>query len=428
MNIRYYQQTPIMKRILDHTENSVYVLGTKPYEASTQFRRYADIMNAMGDGSDIYRSLIDFAGVNFFLDLEYGNKIYPGEIFHRQIESFEKMEGLRKSLKDYLDKNEVPYLELMTGQGYNYSSKIKRDSASYKALAEIGSKLKVLPWSAAKKLVEKEQKHGNIPLLQDSLVFGALGRITEQIYNEMKKKYKDLPLETSDVYENNEMAIFDTTQYGYLLYKRSNRIAFSLHQKSIKKPELNYNGPPISTITPGGLTIENRIAIRSDERDNYKKAAELANETKTNIPETDISALLTNYLLSETYKEHLNMINEMPTKKLDEQEALLVQKRYPEISPEEMFWEVPKQPDWNIINSARISSHARKTIDNPNDLLLKPWDIKHLIHELRSQDVPTQEIISLITFKYSEPQHNWGPDLNKNNPELRAEYWVRTLT
>ena len=425
-NIRYYQHVPIMRRILEHIEHSVYVVGNLPSEPASQFRRYSDIMNAMGDGSDISRSHLDFAGVNLFIDVEYGNRLLPGEIFHQPLVAFEKLEGLRKSIRDFLEKKHIPYLELMTGQGYNYVSRIRRESASYASLAELGQRLKVLPWSAAKQLIQKEKKHGNIPLLADSLVFGALGRISEFMYSQVERAYGDLPIEPADIHEHDEIAILDTTQYGYLITNRSNRIAFSLHQKSLKKPEMRYYGPPISTITPQGLSLEQRVDIRSDTSDNYAKAAQLAGEARTTIPEADVSFLVTSYLMSQTYEQHRHEADERLETTIGEEEIATLNALYPEMDPTGVFWGVPPQPDWRTINAAPISHHARRVIDFPNDLLLKPRDIKHLASELRDHGIARSEIVSLIAFKYSE-NHGWNADLTRNDAMLRADYWLRTL-
>jgi hypothetical protein len=426
-NVRYYQQVPIMKRILDHVENSVYVLGNPPNEPASHFRKYSDIMNAMGEGSDLYRSQLDFSGVNFFMDVEYGNSTFPGEIFHNPIDAFGKIEGLRMAIREFLDRKGIPFLELMTGQGYNYVTKVRRDSASYSALIEVGRKLKVLPWSAAEKLLQKEEQHGNVPLLRDALAFGALGRVAEYMYDEVKSKYNELPLEPTDIHEHDEIAILDMTQYGYMIYNRAQRIAFSLHQKSSKRPDLGYGGPPISTITPSGLTLEQRIQVRSDERNNYEKAANLAREARTAIPEADISYLLASYLMSQKYEAHKNTALSMPEKQLREDEEKHVKSLYPEMKTEGTFWEVPSQPDWKKINSAHISYHARNIINFPNDLMLIPGNIKHLIDELTEHSIPRQDILSLMAFKYSEAKHGWNADLASNDPMLRADYWIRTM-
>lgn len=425
-SIEYYKQTPVMKRILEYTDQAVYLLGATPQHSSSQIRRYPDIMQAMGEGSDIYRSLIDFSGINFYVDMEYANNEFPGEIFHNPVIAFGKLESARNATKEFLENQGIKHVELMTGQGYNFVSRIKRTSSSYDALVKIGKELNVLPWSAVTKLIDKEKRYGNVPLVTDSLAFGALGRITEYMFHEIKKAPLDLKLQTSDLFDNKEIAILDTSQYGYLIHKRSHRIAFSLHQKSKMKPQLQYRGPAIVTITPKGLDLDSRISIRSDERENYKAAVNLAKDTDTKIPYVDISNLITSYLLSDIFKTHKKESKDLPKHKLSDDERGMLSYLYPSLSKENLFWECPKDPDWNLINSLPISHHARKTINEPNELMLKPWDIRHLVLELKHHDVTDNQIISLIAQKYSE-NHGWSSDLMKNDPAVRAEYWVRTL-
>lgn len=131
--------------------------------------------------------------------------------------------------------------------------------------------------------------------------------------------------------------------------------------------------------------------------------------------------------MSDHYKKHSSDNEMLEPKILNDEEQDIIGRLYPDIEVVGTFWNTPQNPDWNMINSAPISHHARRVIDHPNDLLLKPWDIRHLILELDSHDVPKEQIISLISYKYGEKHHNWNVDLNRNNPEQRAEYWVRTF-
>ncbi len=426
-SIMYYKQTPILKRILEYIDNSVYIKGLNPKIENASARRYSDIMHAVTEGSDIYRSLIDLSNINLYIDIEYGNKNYPGEIFHNPKQTFEKLEPLRLKVKEFLDKNGLNYVELMTGQGYNFITGIKRDSPSYKALVKIGKDLKVLPWSAAERLIVKERKYGNIPLLKDGFAFGALGKISDHIYSELKNKDIGLKLKTTDLFDDNEIAIFDTSQYGYLLYRRYHRVAFSLHQKSKMKPELKYFGPAIATIPTKGLSLNNRLDIRSDDSNNYAKVVELAKESNAHIPKTDVSLLITNYLFSQSFTKHKNQAQQFDQINLNDQQIKLLQDAYYGEDYNNIFWTLPKYPDWNKINKSIKSSVFRKIIDYPNDLMLNPNNLNIIINELQNIGLPETQMISLIAQKYSETQHNWNTDLTKNDPLLRAEYWVSTL-
>ncbi|MFP4118192.1 MAG: hypothetical protein ACLFTR_04695, partial [Candidatus Woesearchaeota archaeon] len=203
MNSQYYHQTPIMKRILEFLGDAVYVKGSDPNpDSGKRYRRYNDIIHAMGDGMDIHRSNIDFSSLVLVLDVEYGNKQYPGEIFHNPFKTFNKLEPLRENIRTKLDENKIKYLETMTGQGYNFTLSVDRDSPTYKSLLELGKATRVLPWTAAKSLLEKQDKYDNLPLLRDHMASTAFGRLNDYMFDMLRdKENQELDLKTSDLFD-----------------------------------------------------------------------------------------------------------------------------------------------------------------------------------------------------------------------------------
>ena len=426
----YYQQTPIMRRILEYMGDAVYVKGSDlDPGAGKKFRRYDDILHAMGGGSDVFRSNLDFTSLVLVLDLEYANKSHPGEIFHNSLETFNKLEPVRDSIKNVFRDSRTNYIEVMTGQGYNYALHVDRESPTYKSLLKLGRKTRVLPWTAAKKLVEKQERYSNAPLLKDHIASTTFGRLNDYIFDTIRDQ-SEILMRTSDVFDNDEIAIFDTTQHGYLLNRRAFRIAFSLHQKTRIYDKYNYQGPPIVTIPVSGLPLEDRIRIRQDERDNYKKAVGLARESKMEIPQSDLTGLITDYLMSETFERHKKHSIGLGVQEIDSKEKEEVFKKVnyelPEFKPEDIFWDIPDVANWDLIKSKNLDREFWNIVGNPNDKLLIPGALRYVIRELKSNDVDVKEIVTVISQKYKE-NHNWSDDLWKNDPNLRAEYWVRTL-
>ncbi|MFP4118283.1 MAG: hypothetical protein ACLFTR_05170, partial [Candidatus Woesearchaeota archaeon] len=235
---------------------------------------------------------------------------------------------------------------------------------------------------------------------------------------------------TSDLFDEDEIAILDTTMHGYLLNRRAFRIAYSLHQKSMMHNKYDYQGPPIVTLPSTGIPLEDRIKIRQDERDNYRRAVELAKETNVEFPDSDLGGIITSYLLSPTFERHRRFAEDLGTSRIDSFEKEDVYKRakdeIPEIEPYDIFWGVPDEPDWERMASKGLDDQVWDMLHTPNDRLLNPGSLRYVMNEMKEKDMTDREIIATIAKKYRE-DHAWPDDLWKNDPLLRAEYWVRTL-
>lgn len=407
-NAAYYKQTPVMRRILEYTDGAVTVSGTNPNKKDDKFfRRYDDILEAMGDGCDLYRSMLDFKGPLLALDIEYGNCVHHGEIFHKPLETFQKLESTRLAARNILNEHGVEHIELMTGQGYNYVMRIPRTSPTYKSLLTIGGKLHVLNRSTMDMLEEKERQYGNVPLVTDSLVFAAFGRVTDYLAQEIRAR-SELLLRTTDLFDKEEIAIFDTTAYGYLFNRRSIRTAFSLHQKTKMKEIYQYDGPAIVAIPVAGVPLEERLKIRQDEREHYRKAAEFADEVRCEIPAANLGSLLVSYLTSPVYDRHLDFSRQLQCEDPNR-------------------WNLPEWPELEAkMRSSRLDQDTLDILAMPNPRLLQPWWLRHVIRSLREHGFRFAEVVGMITTKYNA-QFNWDEDLTKSNSALRAEYWTRTL-
>ena len=425
----YYYQTPIMKRTLEYLGEAVYVKGSDPNpDTGKRYRRFNDIIHAMGDGVDLHRSNIDFNSLVLVLDIEYGNKNHPGEIFHKPLETFAKMEPTRENISSLLEENGIESLETMTGQGYNYAMSVPRDSQTYSALLKLGKALRVMPWTAAKRLLEKQDQYENLPLLRDHVASTAFGRLNDHIFDRIKND-SELEMKTSDIFDEPEISIFDTTQHGYLLNRRAFRIAYSLHQKFMMHPKYNYQGPAIVTLPSEGIPLEERVKIRQDERDNYGGAVELARGTNTELPSANLTSLITDYLLSETFERHKALSQGLGRGDIDSYEKENVFRRVeedlPGITPEDIFWDI-SDTDWGYLGSKGLDREVWEMFNNPNDRLLVPGALRFIIKDMKDKGIQEREIISAIANKY-DSEHGWPDDLWKNDSLLRAEYWLRTL-
>ena len=429
INISYYRQNPIMRRLLEYLDGALFQIGVSPYpNAYRHHRRIGHITEGVEEGLDIHRSILDEKKLLFVVDIEYGNRDFPGHAFHMPYEVFEKLEPSRLAIKDIMDEHSIPYVELMTGQGYNFVSSVNRKSPSYKALLSLGVKLRAVPWTAFGEMSRKEKRFGNHPIIADSIAYAALGRIQQYMVDYIRGKTGTLPLRSSDIFDGNEIVIFDTSQFGHHIVRRSKRCAFSLYQKAPTDPKYNYHGPPLVTIPSKGLAIAQRIETRSDERDNYKLAVNLSRDTSVEIPEADLASLMTSYFVSPAYQRDIEHAQQLGTRFPDTDVTMYVEKLRevcPGADDATLFWDIP-YPNWDAVNAAQLSETSRFTLSHPNDQMLKPKSLRCFIQDMKVNGFDDRHVMSVIAEIYRQ-NHGWNSDITKNDPMLMADYWVRTL-
>ncbi|NLX04327.1 MAG: hypothetical protein GXY33_04180 [Phycisphaerae bacterium] len=431
MNREYYQHPAIADRIREYAHDAVFISTGEPslgYEH--RCRGPGRVAEALASGDGIYRSILDYSRVIFAIDLEYGNRTFPGEIFHEPLTTFQKIEPTRLAIRDVLSRYGVAYLELMTGQGYHFVAAIERSSSSYQALLRAAGRLAVLPATAAARLIGTVENGDSAPVVRDASVFLMLGHLADYIFDRIRLR-TELLLRTSDVYDRDQIIIFDSTLYGYLITQRSTRCVFSLHRKPLIFPIYEYRGPPLVAIPTAGLDLRQCLEIRADDRGHYQLAAELAARTTTAIPSADFTRLLGGYLTSGAYRRHRRLAEQLQDATVENAERAaaldLIRRDDPEITDPERFWGPLAAPDWASLYRDGLSEQSAAALGRPNDLLLKPTHLRHLIRELTDHGCSAPQIIAVIAEKYRS-DYNWQDDLSNNDPYLRAEYWLRTLS
>ena len=429
MTLEYYRQQPVRRRIADYIGNALTLTSGDPTDGIEKpYRSIDDIDIAAQHGSDLYRSILDRKHSLFAIDLEYANAEFPGEIFHHPKETFPKLEPLRTAVKNALDEFKIAYLEHMTAQGYHLITSITKKSISYQTLLNIGTKLNLLPSATALRLIKESPKQTN-SIIRDSIVFAALGLLADYIRHHIKQNTYP-PTEPTDIFDQNEIAIFDTTAYGYLITRRTTRCAFSLHSKPTRYPIYDYHGVPLVTLPTKGLTFDKLLEIRSDSTNDYQQAVKLAERSDTHIPSADLTILIDAYANSSLYRSHRKLADELASETFSDNQQTdtlkAIREHCPKLSQKTVFWESLPKPNWDNIRAAALSVDTWRILLQPNPLMLQPANLRLMIRELQNKKFTCPQIIALIVEKY-EQNYGWPADLAKNDPTLRAAYWVRTF-
>ena len=425
----YYRQKPIRDCLHEYLSGALSFVTDDPGTATEKYHPISALDRVLESGSDIYRSILDRQSALFVIDLDYANLHAPGEIFNNPQKVFQELDVSRFALRELLGQYGIEFLEIMTGRGYHYVTQIPRASTSYENLYAAAAGMKVLPLATAVRLLE-EAPPLDTSVIIEQMVFNMLGRLADLLVDKLAGR-TGLLLRTTDIYDEPEIVIYDSTMYGYLVTRRTTRCCYSLIQKPTTTPKYNYNGPPLVAIPTAGLPLEVRLRIRSDSSADYHRAVSLAREQPPRIPWADFTPLLEAYLVSATCARHQNLVREIGEAPVDThyRDELLaeLERLQPHPFNYEWFWGPLAPPDETELKSVDFSPQMVEILERPNDLLLKPDKIRQAIRELREHNFSFPQIIAVMAAKY-RGNFAWEPDLWRNDPELRAEYWVRTLS
>jgi hypothetical protein len=190
----------------------------------------------LDNGLDIFRSIWDKRNSVCVLDIEYFNIDYPGEVYFNPERTFNKLEPLYKTIKKIYNEYDIPYLCIMTGQGYHFSSAISNFSKSLKLLEEIGN---VCPTLAGKYANPHGKMKRKVSYLHGKS-FDGTGRLMEYLTHKIIKEtneISEIPVVFSDIPVGQKKEIgreaisIDLTAFADPLYMRDVRCPFSTHQK-----------------------------------------------------------------------------------------------------------------------------------------------------------------------------------------------------
>lgn len=359
-------------------------------------------------GLDIFRSVWDRKCTLSVLDIEYVNMDFGGDIYLNQKINFHKMETLYHLILDIYKSYGMKPLTIMTGQGYHFVVKVKRNSETDSLLQEIG---KINPSVEGKYSTSTTHRHRRVSPLHGK-AFDGMGRVMEILTHKIISegaKVVEIPITTTDTAvgksKNNmrEAISLDLSMYGDPIYMRDIRCPFSTHQKHKmmrwKVGDYIADNVPIQISLP---RFDKSTDELFDMRRNFKISADYAGTVNCKIPDATESFknLIKEYKESELYKFH---------KYFD--------------SVQQDNWQ-----DWakgyDKYDANQLPPCIGNALKNPNPHLLKPTNIEALTRVLLSNGWHPQHIAGLIRSKY-ERNYNWSEDWTRYDATTRALFYVR---
>ena len=377
-----------------------------PFQASTRPRPMSQLSACLGEGMSIARSLWDRDHFLVDLDIEYVNFDFAAEPYLNQARTFELQEPVVRVIRKLLNESQIRPLHLYSGRGHHFLWKISQDSPAFASLVEIGSKI-----------VDREypRRFEGEPVPEElTAAFAGLGLVMEHLAHKIKQvaaAVSEVPVELTAIEVGpgecgREMISIDISEYGDPLQTRSVRVPFTPYWKPWQQPDL-MGGPALEGLKPIFVTplppIENfgGFELLHDPA----QAAAAAHCVATVIPTLDdaMETMISQYLASPLRRFHEFFYSRQQTREEDWPRS---------------YGDFPLET---------LPPCAQLVLNQPNDLLLKPWGIRLVTRSLLALGWHPRHISGLIRAKFKD-DHGWEDRWNGYDPAMRADFYTRVFS
>jgi hypothetical protein len=366
-----------------------------------------DLWQLLDDGLDVARSLWDRRSLIAHLDIEYVNFDYPAEAYLKPARTFEVQRPVVRAIQEVLLQHGVAPLHLLSGRGHHFVWRISRFSSAFAALARLGR----VPDTLGACYAQPQPPVGEIVEPELGRAFAGLGLVMELVAHHAMKAtsgHCELPIELTAVeagpgVRGREIISLDLSEYGDPLPTRSIRMPFSAylkpqHQRSVLGEEL-VSQLPLQFMIPVHEMDDRQglIAMRD-----WGEVTDLARRASVAIPEQSdgTSNLIGTYRRSDLARFHKYF--------------------YSTEHDPPAAW-----PDtYDRTPLADLPPCARRILEQPNELLLKPAGIQLVTRVLMAVGWHPRHIGGLIRSKY-ERDYGWGEHWLLYDAATRADFYVR---
>jgi hypothetical protein len=408
----HYRDPHVRKRILeflggDHPENltSRFITADGDTDVRRRPRSIDELGACMDRGMEICRSLWDRDALVAHLDIEYVNFDFPGEAYRRPERVFDLQAPVIDATETLLRACGIEPLHILSGRGHHFVWQISRGSAPFKSLEELGR-----GYPSALQ-IEAEVRAGDGETIPPGLVraFAGLGLVMEFVAGEIKAAAAcRIPVELTAVEvgpstHGREMISIDISEYGDPLHTRATRVPFSTYlkpwqQRDAVGPDFVRTLPPIYFIPLSGMDVARGVEVMRDPG----RTAKLARRVSTRIPsqEKGMAKLIAKYVTSPLRQFHAwfySHCHDLPE-----------------------HW--PETYDRTPLES--LPACAALALNHPNDLLLRPCNMRMLTRVMLALGWHPRHVAGLIRSKF-ERDHQWGEQWQIYNPAMRADFYTR---
>jgi hypothetical protein len=413
----YYDDEAVRARILEccggtptRPPSAAFVVGFEPDHPP--FPTWDDAAHLPPDrlpvlfarGTDLSRSLWDTDHLIFFLELDYQNVDRPAEPFLHPVEVFLKLEPVYHAVTGLFGMLRLRARPIVTGRGYHFLGRIPLGDPLVDALAELTPAPP--PWF----FTHDSRRPADIAVrigARQARAAEGLGRLLEHAAHLILARSGGSPIPVvlngtvvGPDANGRECVSIDFSHAGDPLDVRHLRTAFSAYQWHRYRPdifgaEVSTQVPPLANVPRGRHSLMTLLLTGRD-----LAAGRHAAHTSTAVVPTIVTgarALLSSYLPSRLAAFH---------RRFDEDCRAREGARGPDVPP--------------------LPPCVGAALAQPNDLLLKPEHIQHLVRGLLSHGWIAAEIAALVQTKYEE-DHHWGSRWQRMDAATRARFDVRVF-
>lgn len=346
-------------------------------------------------------------------DIEYFNNTDPGWLFDRKNQKtvFSWMEPAFLILENILDSYGIKYAVDVTMSGIHVWSRVRADSAGFRALAAEGTVLPSLE-AKQKEIVPTDHKRRTPVSPELGAAYNAAGKVLEFFTHElMRRNLREnpvkIPVTISDTPQFGEHFPYsgissDLTQYAHPIFMRCIRAFCSVHQKSVYRGFEDL-GPAVDIIKTGGITYRHAADIMWNLDEVLKFYHDNFAEKTIELPDS-----------SDGWKTAAEAYSKS------------------ELKDRHLEWENAAAHDY-------VPEHKRGLYYNffdrrsANPALLTPVNLQTLAEEFGDDGIgEAKKIFEDIAACYADNTLGWydtqkmtGIDWTKYDPETAADFWGR---
>jgi hypothetical protein len=415
----YYADPHVRARIREYLGASpAAASGSAAYVASLNRQSRQPIMweNAIrrplsqldevwADGSDVARSLLDTGSLIFLFELDYLNPEIPAEPFIHPSEVLRRLEPAYEAVRSVAESFGVWPYTLVTGRGYHFTGRIPLTAGVVGRLADV------VPATPAWLETVATRSLGGPPCsvsVQVARAWTGLGCLVEHLAHlvletettgAMPVVFNGTPVGAGRT--GRECVSVDFSYVGDPLDTRFVRCAFSAYQTHAFRPDIFGDdvalGVPSLAAVPRASHSLSAFLRLGRSLDAGRRAARRGPAILPDVT-VGIERLLEHYLASPLAAFHRGFYEERR-----------------------------RGPSARRRTLSGLPPCVAASLQQPNDLLLRPEHIQHLVRTLLARGWSAAEVAGLVQSAY-EADHGWGDRWRaRMDAATRAEFDVRVF-
>ncbi|BBO34322.1 hypothetical protein [Lacipirellula parvula] len=338
------------------------------------------------------------------LDLEYVNFDDPSLPLHEASRALKLQRPVVHSLQTALNEYGITPLHLLSGRGHHLIWKVPLTSFAFKALSHLGH----LPDCVRGKYQQELPPGGHSVPEESGRAFAGVGLVMEFLAHRALREATEacqIPIqltavEVGPIEHGREIISIDLSEYGDPLHTRAIRMPFSRY--------LKFEHAQASNASPLGASRFVIPLFEMDEEQGLQcmqdaaAVRDLATRASTAIPDAQrgMEQLIADYCGSKLARFHRYFYN-------CEHDA-------PDQWPQ----------TYDVTPLGCLPKCVRRLLEEPNELLLKPAGLQHLVRTLTAEGWHPRHIAGLVRSKYERDYH-LNPGWFVYDASLRADFYVR---